>query len=117
MVALVNAERIAERFGDISSALLTLPPGSEVGYEIVESDGDSDAILLAPVPNPDDGSVEIELVKGRQIIAGLSFNELSGGLLASMSAFSGLYSKLMLTDVVLRGQIGGVYVVFNFKAV
>jgi len=112
MLALMNMGQIAEKFSDIDGAKLTLPEGTEVSYLV-----DHDENVLPVMPNEADGSVAIDNPTGRRIIAGTSFNELSGGLLASMSYFTGLYRGMVLTEVVLKGQIGGVYVTYKFKAV
>lgn len=112
MVAVVNMESIAERFGDIDSAKLTLPVGQTVSYNVDYNDDD-----LHAEPNVEDHSVSFELVQGRQIIANPTFDCLAGGLLAATTHYKGLYSELCLTEVTLRGQVGGVYAVYNFKAV
>lgn len=118
MVALLNVDRIAERFGDIDSAKLTLPLGSEVvAYLIDETDEHTLDCLLAPERNEDDGSYTIEETSGRQIIAAPTLAELSAGLLTSLTYLKGLYTTVALLEVTLKGQVGGVYVVYKFKAV
>lgn len=118
MVALLNADRIAERFGDIDSAKLTLPLGSEL-VEYLIDDTNEDVLIqqLSPVQSEDDGSIEIEAVSGRQIISGPSLAELSAGLLTSLTYFKGLYRAVALVAITLKSQVGGVYVVYKFKAV
>lgn len=118
MVALLNVDRIAERFGDIDSAKLTLPHGSEpVSYRIDDTDEHTLDCLLGPDINTDNGSYTIEDVSGRQIIKDASLSELSAGLLTSTTYFKGLYRAMALVEVTLKGQIGGVYAVYKFKAV
>lgn len=118
MVALLNADRITERFGDIDSAKLSIPIGSDVlEYLIDDTDEDTLDCLLAPVRNPEDGSFTIESVSGRQIIAEPTLTELSAGLLTSLTYLKGLYTTAALVSVTLKGQVGGVYVVYKFKAV
>ncbi|QXO11106.1 hypothetical protein pEaSNUABM54_00280 [Erwinia phage pEa_SNUABM_54] len=112
MLAVMNMASINEKFQSIDSAKLTLPAGSEVGYLVEHQESD-----LPAIANPADGSITIEEVPGRGIIAGTSFTELAGGLLNTMQYFAGLYTAMILVEVVLKGQIGGVYATYKFKAV
>lgn len=118
MVAIVNMDRVAERFGDIDSAKLEFNghPGP-LEYYINEPGSETPAETIEPTEAETAAGIKIESVSGRQIIKDTSFEQLSAGLLASLSAFKGLYRALDLETVSLRGRPGGVYVVYKFKAV
>lgn len=118
MVALLNTDIIAERFGDIDSAKLTLPlKAAPVEYVIDGTDEQTLISLLTPTQSDVDDPVLVEDATGRQILLDTSMEQLSSGLFAALSSFKGLYRTVALVSVSAKGQIGGVYVVYKFKAV
>jgi len=118
MVAIVNMDRIAERFGDIDSAKLVFNGSSEPMEYLMKQPGDENpGTVLEPTEEELAAGMGVEDVTGRQLIKDTSFEQLCTGLVASVTYFKGLCRALDLESVVLRGQPGGVYVVYKFKAV
>lgn len=118
MVAVVNMDLIAERFGDIDSAKLVFNGSSEpLEYYIKQPGENNSASSIEPTEAEIGAGIAIESVSGRQILKDTSFEQLCSGLLASIACLKGLYRSVDLESVSLRGQPGGVYVVYKFKAV